>query len=225
MNATQSEIVGLEGLGRVATLDDPVRRRLYGYVADQAEPVSREQAGAAVGIGRTLAAYHLDKLVGAGLLATRYQRPEGRRGPGAGRPAKLYTKAGGELAVSVPPRDYELLARLLVAAVGQDATGTVRAAVDKAARAAGRAAGRHAATAFAGLRRCGYQPRLDDDGTIELGNCPFHRIAEEQPQLVCGLNLRLVKGILTGAGEPAGRARLDPRPGRCCVTIRPSSPD
>jgi predicted ArsR family transcriptional regulator len=118
-----------------------------------------------------------------------------------------------------------LLARLLVAAVGQDATGTVRAAVDKAARAAGRAAGRHAATAFAGLRRCGYQPRLDDDGTIELGNCPFHRIAEEQPQLVCGLNLRLVKGILTGAGEPAGRARLDPRPGRCCVTIRPSSPD
>jgi Predicted transcriptional regulator len=214
---------GLEGLDRIATLDDPVRKQLYGYIAGQAEPVSRDQAAAAAGIGRTLAAYHLDKLAEAGLLTTRYQRPDGRRGPGAGRPAKLYTKADDELAISVPPRDYEMLARLLVAAVEQDAAGDVRTAVDKSAYAAGRAAGRNAGTALAGLRRCGYQPHLDDSGEVSLGNCPFHRIAQENPELVCRLNLRLVKGILAGAGEAAGRARLDPRPGRCCVTIRPSS--
>lgn len=220
MNA--DEPPGLEGLGRVATLDDPVRQQLYAYVAGQTEPVSRDQAAAAAGIGRTLAAYHLDKLAEAGLLTTRYQRPEGRRGPGAGRPAKLYTKAEDEFAISVPPRDYEMLARLLVAAVEQDAAGEVRAAVDKSAYNAGRAAGRAAGTALAGLRRCGYQPHLDDSGAVSLGNCPFHRIARESPELVCRLNLRLVKGILAGAGEAAGRARLDPLPGRCCVTIRPS---
>ena len=221
MSATETP--GLEELGRVAVLDDPVRRQLYEHIAGQAEPVSRDEAAAAAGIGRTLAAYHLDKLAEAGLLTTRYQRPEGRRGPGAGRPAKLYAKADDEFAISVPPRDYEMLARLLVAAVKQDTAGEVRAAVDKSAYTAGRAVGRDAGTALAGLRRCGYQPHLDDSGELSLGNCPFHRIAQESPDLVCRLNLRLVKGILAGAGESAGRARLDPRPGRCCVTIRPSN--
>lgn len=220
----EAETPGLEGLGRIATLDDAMRRRLYVYVADQPEPVSRDQAAVAIGIGRTLAAYHLDKLAEAGLLSTRYQRPEGRRGPGAGRPAKLYTTADNELAISVPPRDYELLARLLVAAVDQDSAGNVRAAVDKAAHVAGSTVGRNAASAVAGLRRCGYQPHRRGDGTIELGNCPFHRIAQEHPELVCQLNLRLVKGVLAGAGDAPNRARLDPRPGRCCVTIRPSVP-
>src|SRR5450759_3149651 len=106
--------VALAGL---STLDDTLRRQLYEYVTECGEPTSREQAAAAAGIGRTLAAYHLDKLADAGLLVTSYQRPAGRSGPGAGRPAKLYTRAEQELNVSVPPRDYELLARLLVSAV------------------------------------------------------------------------------------------------------------
>ena len=67
-------------------------------------PVSREQAAAATSIGRTLAAYHLDKLADAGLLTTRYERPAGRGGPGAGRPAKLYTPATQEMSVTLPPR-------------------------------------------------------------------------------------------------------------------------
>lgn len=219
MRSPESESPGLAALGRVAALDDPVRQRLYRYIADQREPVSREQAAAAAGIARTLAAYHLDKLAAAGLLVTCYQRLEGRSGPGAGRPAKLYTAAHDELAISVPPRDYELLARLLVAAVEQDAAGDVRAAVDKAAYTAGRDAGRDAGSALAGLHRCGYQPRVDDSGEITLGNCPFHRVAQESPELVCRLNLRLVKGVLTGAGDTPRRARLDPGPRRCCVMI------
>jgi len=77
------------GIAAVGGLDDPVRRRLYVYVTGRGEAVGRDEAAGALGIGRPLAAYHLDKLVDLGLLTASYQRPKGRRGPGAGRPAKL----------------------------------------------------------------------------------------------------------------------------------------
>ena len=128
----------LAALNGLSHLDDPLRRQLYEYVIESDGPVSREQAAAAASIGRTLAAYHLDKLAEAGLLTVSYQRPAGRGGPGAGRPAKLYTRAAQEITVSVPPRDYELLARLLVASVEQDASGAVQQAVNSAAHEAGR---------------------------------------------------------------------------------------
>ena len=131
----------LAALNGLSHLDDPLRRQLYEYVIESDGPVSREQAAAAASIGRTLAAYHLDKLAEAGLLTVSYQRPAGRGGPGAGRPAKLYTRAAREISVSVPPRDYELLARLLVASVEQDASGAVQQAVNSAAHEAGRHAG------------------------------------------------------------------------------------
>src|SRR5918911_20308 len=53
---------------------------------------------------RDLAAFHLDKLVEAGLLEASFRRLGERRGPGAGRPAKLYRRGAGEVAASLPPR-------------------------------------------------------------------------------------------------------------------------
>src|SRR5215472_9171327 len=94
-------------LESLSCLDDQVRRRLYAVVS-KAEPVGRDDAARAAGIGRALAAYHLDKLVEAGLLTATYQRLGGRTGPGAGRPAKLYARSDREFAVSVPPPEYEL---------------------------------------------------------------------------------------------------------------------
>ena len=135
---------GLAGVAGLSSLDDPARRRLYEYVAAQDEPVSREDAAAAAGISRTLAAYHLDKLADAGLLTTSYARPPGSGGPGAGRPAKRYTRVRREITVSIPPRNYTLLAELMTTAVAADDSGAVRAAVDAAARDAGRTAGRAA---------------------------------------------------------------------------------
>ena len=94
----------LAALNGLSHLDDPLRRQLYEYVTESDGPVSREQAAAAASIGRTLAAYHLDKLADAGLLTVSYQRPAGRGGPGAGRPAKLYTRghAGNERQRAAP---------------------------------------------------------------------------------------------------------------------------
>ena len=173
----------LAALNGLSHLDDPLRRQLYEYVTESDGPVSREQAAAAASIGRTLAAYHLDKLAEAGLLTVSYQRPAGRGGPGAGRPAKLYTRAAQEISVSVPPRDYELLARLLVASVEQDASGAVQQAVNSAAHEAGRRAGAETGGSVVGaLRNCGYLPHADDDGRINLRNCPFHLVAAGPPR-------------------------------------------
>src|SRR6266496_6268896 len=125
------------GLAALSGLGDPVRGRLYEFVSGRDEPVGRDEAAAAAGIGRPLAAYHLDKLVELGLLTASYQRPRGRGGPGAGRPAKVYIRSGREFSVTVPPREYELAARLLVEVVEADASGRSRAALGEAARRLG----------------------------------------------------------------------------------------
>src|ERR1700722_15312360 len=121
-------------LASVSSLEDPVRRRLYDVVSSRPEPVGRDEAAAAAGIGRPLAAYHLDKLVELGLLTASYQRPPGRGGPGAGRPAKPPARPGPDFPVTVPPPDYELAARLLAAAVQADQDGACHPALRAAAR-------------------------------------------------------------------------------------------
>ncbi|OBI94064.1 ArsR family transcriptional regulator [Mycobacterium alsense] len=210
---------GVDAVAGLSSLDDPVRRLLYEYVASRDEPVVRDAAAAAVGISRTLAAYHLDKLADAGILAVSYARPPGRSGPGAGRPAKRYERAQRELSASVPPRNYGLLAKLLAEAVAADESGTVGSMVAAAARKAGRSSGSDGGVVDA-LCGCGFEPASTADGDIELRNCPFHLLARDYPKLVCDLNLQLIRGMLEAAGERPGRAVLAPREGRCCVVVR-----
>jgi predicted ArsR family transcriptional regulator len=209
----------------VAVLDDPVRRRLYEYVALQPHGVSRNEAAQAVGIQRTLAAFHLDRLAEAGLVSVTFRRPEGRTGPGAGRPAKLYQRAATEHQVSVPPRDYRSAAELLAEVV--DITGA-EPQLQRSARSRGAATGRAArqqAPAEADgelvvrtLAAQGYQP-YRDGADIRLRNCPFHVLADRYPPLICGMNLALLEGLLAGAATTALEAGLDPRPGDCCVVL------
>src|SRR5687767_2042609 len=111
---------GLDDLDRVAGLADPVRRALYRHVTAAGEPVGRDAAAAAAGISRSLAAYHLDRLVDDGLLEAKFQRLSGRTGPGAGRPAKVYSRSASRFEVSVPARDYEVPARLFATAIERD---------------------------------------------------------------------------------------------------------
>jgi predicted ArsR family transcriptional regulator len=218
------------GLSAVSSLDDPVRGRLYRVVAGSAGPVGRDEAAAAAGVGRPLAAYHLDKLVELGLLAASYQRPPGRGGPGAGRPAKVYARSGREFAVSVPPREYELAARLLATAVDADASGTSQAALRDAAREYGIGAGRRGRLAGDGpcdawqavqavLREHGFEPWRGQDGSVYLRNCPFHQLAGRHPGLVCGMNLALIGGMIDGLEAGDMRPGLVAGSGRCCVVI------
>src|SRR5918997_2629637 len=116
----------------VSLLGEPVRRKLYEYVIEQPDPVGREQAATAVGIKRPLAAFHLDKLAEEGLLEVEFRRLSDRKGPGAGRPAKLYKRSSHELNVSLPHREYELAARVFAQALTASNT---EAPVADAARA------------------------------------------------------------------------------------------
>jgi len=212
----------------IAVLDDPVRRRLYDYVSGRDDGVSRSEAAQAAGIGRTLAAFHLDRLAQAGLVEVTFARPAGRSGPGAGRPAKLYRRSAAEHQVSLPPRDYRTAAELLAEVV--ELTGA-EPELQRSARSRGATAGRAARGRAPGqpdddlvtgaLTAQGYQP-YRDGGDIRLRNCPFHLLASTHPPLVCGMNLALLEGLLEGAAVPGLSARFDPRPGECCVVLADS---
>ena len=198
-------------------LAEPVRRAVYQYVAAAPVERGRDEVADAVGISRSLAAFHLDKLVEAGLLAVTYRRRGTRAGPGAGRPAKLYRRAEVEHTVSVPPRAYATAAALLAEVVDEAGLEPrLQAAARRAGRAAGAALGEDL---MAGLTARGYQP-YRDGAEIRLRNCPFHHLARDYPPLVCGMNLALLEGLLAGApGGDGWSARMDPRPGECCVAL------
>jgi predicted ArsR family transcriptional regulator len=207
-------------LDAVAALGEPTRRALYAYVAAQDRPVSRDEAAGATGTKRSTATFHLERLVGDGLLETRFARLSGRTGPGAGRTAKLYARARRQIAVSLPPRRYELAGEILASALEQAQQGT--AGVGDAVANAAEQAGRRAAAEGTGLADvlslAGYEPRRGPGGEVHLANCPFHDLAGRHPDLVCTMNLHLLRGVMSQLGIP-GQARLDPAAGRCCVTI------
>ncbi|MFF2426849.1 helix-turn-helix transcriptional regulator [Streptomyces mirabilis] len=221
----------MEDIEAIAALQDPVRRRLYEYVAAQGREVGRNEAAEAAGVARTLAAHHLDRLAEAGLLESGSRRLTGRSGPGAGRPAKVYTRARAERSVSLPARDYRTAAELLAEAAEQ-------AGLDAELRAAARRRGealRGSGAPCGGLEQAvemlaarGYEPHLEGvEGAtgaaarvVRMRNCPFHAVAERFPPLVCGMNLALLEGLL-GTDGPV-RARMDARPGDCCVVVETS---
>ncbi len=209
-------------LAALASLGDPLRRDLYHAVTSRDGGVGRDEAAAAVGVSRALAAYHLDKLVEAGLLDTRFERRTGRRGPGAGRTAKLYLRSASPVEVALPARDYELIAGLLARSVEADPAGGARVELVRAARALGAevAAGRvgDGAEVASVLADRGYEP-YQDEGVLRLRNCPFGRLADAHRDLVCRANLAFMEGLLDGLGRSGLRAVLEPRPGRCCVAF------
>jgi len=217
----------------VALLDEPNRRHLYDLVAVSREPVGRDDAAAALGISRELAAFHLDRLAVAGLLDTEYRRRGGRSGPGAGRPAKLYRRADREVAVSLPPRHYDLAADLMATALdrlggvsGVEAVATVAReqgtiAGARARRGTGARPGRRRllTTLLDVLQGAGYEPQVDpSSGTVCLRNCPYDALAKDHRDLTCGMNLAWAEGVVDGLGS-AATVELVPDPGRCCVVF------
>jgi predicted ArsR family transcriptional regulator len=218
----------MQDLEAIALLQDPARRSLYEYVVGQGREVSRNEAAEAVGVQRTLAAFHLDRLAKAGLLEVGFRRLTPRAGPGAGRPAKLYRRAKTERMYSAPPRDYARAARVFAEAIERSGAEPLLYDV---ARARGMAASRALARDAAGAERSsldelmrhltasGYEPYVEA-GSVRLRNCPFDSVAQEFAAVTCGMNLALLEGMLEGADfSSVYDARLEPRPGECCVSI------
>src|SRR5688500_18235623 len=139
----------------IAALDQPVRRDLYRLLSDRNDWVSRDEASEALGVPRSVAAFHLDKLAEAGVVDVTFERTSGRTGPGAGRPSKLYRRATQEVSASVPERRYDLAGSLLAAAVAEaERTGApIGECLSATARAAGRVIGDEAAAATGPLTK------------------------------------------------------------------------
>lgn len=198
----------------LASLAEPVRRALYGFVATASEAVSRDEAAEAVDVSRQVAAYHLDRLADDGLLEVEFRRLTGKAGPGAGRPSKLYRRSRQEYEVSVPPRRYELAARILLDAAREgDLDG---GALAEAARRTGREIG--AAGLEAALAGTGYEPVIEN-GETRFRNCPFHVLRDRDRETTCGLNVALVEGMIESSRSDLV-AVFAPEDGYCCVRLR-----
>jgi predicted ArsR family transcriptional regulator len=224
-----------EGVSRLASLAEPARRALYSYVVAQPGPVSRDEASQGVDVPRHTAKFHLDRLVEEGLLVTEFKRLTGRSGPGAGRPTKLYRRSEQEVSVTVPERHYDLAGQLMARAIesaakdGADVVAALHAcAADygaslgeqiRAAAGARPSRGKAVEAVCATLARHGYEPRADGS-VVTLANCPFHALAQEHTDLVCGMNLALLDEVASSSGRLT--AQLDPADGRCCVTLVPA---
>ena len=218
-------------LAAVSLLAEPLRLALYEFVRRHPDAVSRDGAAEALGIQRSLAAFHLDRLADAGLLAVEFRRLSGRTGPGAGRPAKLYRRSAREVEVHLPARDYEDLARLLTEAMraGGDA-GAARlsevaaqrgsAIAEEAKRRAGAARGQarlwHQVMAV--LEEHGFEPRQEGK-RILLGNCPFAALARDYPDVVCRANEAMLQGMVDVLGTDTVDVRFHPGAPGCCVSL------
>lgn len=218
---------------RLALLEDPVRRQLFKHLVRQGDYVSRDEAAAALRITRGLAAFHLDKLVEAGLLEFTYRRPAGRIGPGAGRPSKLYRRSRQQASVSIPGRDYELLAELLARALDPGLPEDVVRRLENAARDTGaelavearRLAGRRPSrrrlieVGLEVLWQHGFEPHLRD-GRVALRNCPFQAVSLVHRDLVCPMNLALMEGFIDGLNVTGAALVCLPGDEGCCVSLR-----
>jgi len=225
-----------DSLDTVAVLGDGVRRRVYAFARAATTPVTREDTAQSVGITRKLAAFHLDRLVDAGLLTSRpADRAEHRR---VGRTPKVYQPSDVEIRVGIPARHHDLLAEILVDALAPGASmDSVTEAAVRVASERGRADGRcvHRAgqptsteddvgRAVHVLRDCGYEPVRIDENVVRLRNCVFAPIAARSQELVCTLHHAYVSGLLTGVGATDATAVLAPTPGVCCVEVQRRPP-
>lgn len=214
----------------LTVLREPTRRALYDHVARQPRAVSRDEAASALGINRPLAAFHLDRLVEAGLLTVEYRRLSGRTGPGAGRPAKLYRRARRPLVVSVPPRQPQLLAGVLAASIepGDPEAGSFDAAHEighgLGVRARRRLRARPTPVRLLGcvedvLEGVGFGPYQHGEREIRLRNCPFDPLSRRYRPVVCGAGVALARGVVDGVGAVGVEVTRDEQPDQCCVVL------
>lgn len=169
-----------------------------------------DEVARTVGLSVTAARFHLDRLVTEGLVRA---APERRDRPG--RPHVVYEARPIEAVDSATA--YRLLAGMLAAELSRtgDATAPVEAGrrwADRILESEGCVAGTATADRDGGLPGVleqimkvlddnGFEPRAAPDGdAIELHRCPFLELATERTDVVCGLHLGLLRGMLERLG-------------------------
>jgi predicted ArsR family transcriptional regulator len=157
----------------------------------------------AVGIHRTVAHGHLERLVALGYLLS------GQRRGTSGKPAKLYRLAGQHIDLSYPVRRFARLSALLAEGLRGTRDGI------RTAHEAGRRYGTSLVTKPADspgsvldqMAPLGAEYRLVGNDEVLAENCIFRQACEGNEDVVCELHA----GILEGAFQRAGlQLRIEP---------------
>jgi predicted ArsR family transcriptional regulator len=162
---------------------DPGLRATMLWACAQEGPVAADQLARAHELHRNVARSRLERLTAAGLLHAHFERRTARRGPGAGRPAKLYAVAPRVRTLEFPNRRYEGLIGLLLEALPRKASArSVGGAFGlQLAQAAGLGPARGLRSGFErvceALRSLGYHATLAELGqrqaVISTAACPL----------------------------------------------------
>jgi predicted ArsR family transcriptional regulator len=194
----------------------PSRARVLALLQDAGEPMSAHDVGARLGLHANSVRFHLDALVDAGLV-TRDREVRTTRG----RPRVRY--AATTLAPRASRREYRALSTLLA--------DVLHDRLPDAGSIAEQAGLRWAQTMPSGdrsgvasepaalellvdtLADVGFESRVTgerDDLRVEVSHCPFLEVAEGREDVVCGIHLGLMRGVLERAGAPLGVRDLQP---------------
>ena len=195
------------------------RSRILDALRSRSEPTSLADLSAATGLHVNTLRGHLDDLQDVGTVSRTPAPAVGR-----GRPAWLYVADGPDPA---PGTEYAGLATALALSLERSSESPRDEAV-----LAGQAWGRTLATeipdAGAGstrvvrvLERMGFAPRRSEPGVVRLTRCPLLQAARAHPDVVCGVHLGIVQGVLAKSRASSVSAGLEPfaEPGACLLTL------
>ena len=216
----------------LSAVGDPELRTTLLFACSRPGAVSADELAADRGVHRNVARARLDRLAEAGLLIPSFERRSGRSGPGAGRPAKVYSVAPSLSAIGFPDRRYEALVSVMLDAL--PTAGRRRrlhecgaAFASDFARAGGlreaKSLGAGARRLCAALGRLGYQAAVEEvsDGRAVLVTpaCPLRPIVRERPEAA-----ELDRGFWEGLTAAAVGARPADVTCETCDCHRSESP-
>ena len=199
MNADRSQ------LGLFKALGDNTRYAIYLELARSPRPLTTSEIADTIGLHSNTVRPHLERMRDAGLVEVQ----SGARGE-IGRPQHRYSLAADAPSLGLEPPVMPVLARMVLSmaerlgaspadavAVGRD-EGRRRSASYEAAPSALEAV-------VSDLDRLGFDPVVtegdDDSAVVAFANCPFGGLAEQHPDLVCGLHHGLIAGFVAGMGD------------------------
>ena len=188
-------------------LGEDTRFDIFRRIADSPDPLSVKELVSQLGMHHSAVRIHLNKLEDAGLIYSKK-----RHIPGAvGRPQLAFLPSAHALSVTLPPRNYELLARLAVELASARGDGPTPGEF-------GMRWGREHMRKRAGLvnspvpltealdvvsdelRSLGtpcHCTRMNGGHQILETNCVFAEIAKDHNHMVCDLHQGVARGMLT----------------------------
>lgn len=209
-DSAQRAAQGAPRLEILKALGDNTRYAIYLEIARSPRALATAEVADTLGLHVNTVRPHLERMREVGLLEVRTDATGG-----VGRPQRLYSVSPDAPSLGLEPSPYPRLARMLLQAAasgglaGEDLAeaGRHQGLLD----AEGWPAATSCAEALAGSQtEHGFDPAVavDDDGAvIAFAHCPYQDLADEHPELVCGLHRGMVEGFVA--------ARVD----RCSVTF------